>query len=404
MRFLRVLTIVLIGWYCVLCAAHYFGQRPLWNDEQCVFYSIDQLKPFQLFSQPLLALQEFPRVYLWCIQQLNHSGGAQNLLLLRLLAFIAMIGAFFVWLKVVRNQSRDFLTLLLFIGCWCASIPLVYYAAELKQYSMDVLVSGLFMLFLYKQTDLQRTPGLYRAVLFLLPLTGLFSYPVIFLYPLPLFNLMRDAYSRRRVLSELSLYLAAGVLWVSFVYFFDYKVTQTSILQSCWDDHFIVFNSWGAFLKSFGQGYENITSRWFAERPKFFRYAARVFVGSGFLYMIINAGRIFKAEGYRFRSLVPAAFFIFVMHLVFGCLRKYPFAVPRVSLFFAPLLLWMTVLSMQWLRDKSKLAGYIVAGIFAVYLLCISLGIARVVFACHHHSPNSGPGLGAQSILWEKGS
>jgi hypothetical protein len=119
--------------------------------------------------------------------------------------------------------------------------------------------------------------------------------------------------------------------------------------------------------------------------------------------MLFNFWRIFKAEGFKFRSIVPAALAVFCMHLMFGCLHKYPFGVPRLSLFFAPFLLWMTVLSMQWLRERSKIAGTVVEVIFALYLVIISIGIARIIFVCNPNLPHTGPGLGAQSVLWPKG-
>jgi len=400
MKTKRLVFIALVGWYCILITAHYFGQRPLWNDEQCVLNSIIQLKPTELFTQPLLSLQEFPRFYLWGIQQFSRPFN-DHLLALRFFPFLAMLAAFFVWLNVVRRQSQDQWSLILFIGCWCASVPLVYHAGELKPYSMDVLASGLFMLFLYHQPDLQDTPVLHRSLLFLLPLLGVVSYPVIFLYPLPLYNLIRDAYVRRRLPPELLFYLGGGMVWILFFYFFDYRVTTTSFLQTCWHDYFISFNSPGEFFKTFGEQFTNLISRWFAEKPHWIKYVARFFVGSGFLYMLINFWKIFKAEGHRFRSLVPAAFSVFMMHLILGCLHKYPFSIPRLSLFFAPFLLWMTVLAMQWLRGKSKIAGTMIEVIFALYLVFISVGISRVIFACNPYLPHSGPGLGGLSELWQ---
>ena len=403
MKISRLILIGLIGWYCILISAHYFGQRPMWNDELCVYDNIVHLKPAALFHQPLLDYQEFPRFYLWCIQQFSlplHG----HLLALRLFPFLAMMTAFFVWLKVVRIQSQDIRALILFVGCWCASIPLVYHAGELKQYSMDVLCSGLFMLFLYRQPDLQKQPVLYRSLLFFMPLLGIFSYPVVFIYPLILYNLVRDAYAHRRLPPELFFYMAGGLGWVLFVYFFDYRVTLTGTLHTCWNDYFVSFNSMHVFLKSFGEGISNIIARWFAEIPRWFKYPARFFVGSGLLFMLINAWKVFKTEGYRFHSLMPAAFGIFFLHLLFGCLHKYPFGVPRTSLFIAPFLLWMTVLCLQWLKGKAKVIGTVVEVVFIVYLIFVSVGIARIVFACNPNLLHTGPGLGGQSELWQKGA
>jgi len=402
MKTIRLVFLSLAGWYCVLITANYFDQRPLWNDERAVLLSIVHRSPAQLFSAPLLQYQEFPRFYLWCVQQFSRSLH-YHLLALRFFSFLAMLAAFFVWLNVARRQSRDPRALILFTGCWCASIPLVYHAAELKPYSMDVLVSGLFMLFLCRQPDLQKKPVLYRSLLFFLPLSGVMSYPVIFLFPFPLYNLLREDYARRRLSPEIFFYLGGGILWLLFVYFFDYRVTTTRFLQTCWHDYFISFNSMGDFLKTLGEQFNNIISRWFAEKPKWIKYAARFFVGSGFLYMSVNAGRIFKEEGFKFRSLVPVALGVFLIHLALGCLHKYPFSIPRLSLFFAPLLLWMTVLAMQWLREKSKVLGTVVEVVFGLYLVFISAGIAFVIFTGNQSLPDHGTGLGAQSELWQKG-
>ncbi len=379
MRYQRVLILIVVGWYLILILGHYLNQRPLWIDEQGVLNSIIRLKPISLFTRPLLSEQEFPRFYLWCIQQFARPLN-DHLLALRFFPFLAMLAAFFVWFNVVRSQSREARTLILFIGCWCASIPLVYYAAELKPYSMDVLVSGLFMLFLYRQPDLQNTPLLYRSLLFFLPLLGVVSYPVIFLYPLPLYNLIRDAYARRRLQPELLFYLGGGMCWVLFVYFFDYRVTMTGFLQTCWHNYFISLNSMGMFFKTFGEGINSMISRWFAEKPQWIRVPSRFFVGSGLLYMLINFWRIFKSEGFRLRSLVPAAFCVFWTSVMLGGLHKYPFGVPRLFLFFAPFLLWMTVLALQWLREKSKIAGTVLQIIFAGYLIFVSSGLAWDVF------------------------
>ena len=87
------------------------------------------------------------------------------------------------------------------------------------------------------------------------------------------------------------------------------------------------------------------------------------------------------------------------MHLTLACLHKYPFGVPRLSLFLAPFLLWMTILAMQWLRERSKIAGTIVEVVFVLYLIIISAGIARIVFACNPSLLHTGPGLGGQSVL-----
>ena len=65
---LQFLILLAIGWYLLLCVLHLFSMRPLWNDEECVFRSVQGFSPVDLFTQNLAAFQMFPRVYLFSIQ------------------------------------------------------------------------------------------------------------------------------------------------------------------------------------------------------------------------------------------------------------------------------------------------------------------------------------------------
>ena len=143
----RPFFLIVIGWYLILVLGHYLDQRPLWNDELCVLNSIVQFDPLSLFNRPLLNDQEFPRFYLWTIQQFVRPFH-QSLLSLRLFSLLAMAAGFFVWFKIARRVLGCYRDLILFVCCWCGSIPLVYHAVELKPYSMDVLASGCIVLFL----------------------------------------------------------------------------------------------------------------------------------------------------------------------------------------------------------------------------------------------------------------
>jgi len=386
MRYQRVLILIVVGWYLILALGHYFNQRSLWNDEQCVLNSIIQLKPAGLFTQPLLSDQAFPRLYLWTIQQFSKPFN-QNLLALRLFSLMAMVGAFFVWLKVARRVLGDSWDLVLFIATWCASMPLVYYAAELKPYSMDVLASGVIVLFLLEEN--QKTC---RSVLPLLPLLGLWSYPAIFLLLLPLYNLIRDSFQERRWLKELSYYLAGYVLVLGLVYFFDFRVSVHRLLEVYWHDYFISMDSLKHFLDSLGKGMNNLIARRFAESPRWVKVPSRIFIGLGLGYMLVMFWNQLKKDRFVLRSMVPICFVLFSVQLVLAILRVYPFAVPRMSLFFSPLLFLMTIMGISYMYRRFKPLGIAVRVIFAGYLIFVSLGIAWDVFLKGD--------LGAESTLY----
>ena len=391
MKFDRVLILILIGWYLSLAWGHYFNQRPLWNDELCVLNSIIHLKPAALFSQPLLGGQSFPRVYLWAVQQFSNPFD-QHLLSLRLFSLLAMIGAFFVWLKISRRVLSHLLDQILFIGCWGASMPLVYYAAELKPYSMDVLAAGLIVLFLISQDELQKEPHLYRTILLLLPLLALWSYPTIFLLWLPLYHLIRSCIYQRRSKLELLLFSGcfAGVLGV--LYFFDFRHTVSNLLEVYWHDYFISFKSMKDFLGTLGKGMNNLIGRRFAESPRWVKIPSRIFIGFGVGYMLLAFWDKFKTDRFILRSIISLAFVIFVIQLILAVLRIYPFAVPRMSLFFTPLLLIMTIMALRRVHEIYKPLGIMVQIIFAGYLIFVSSGIAWNVFFYRN--------LGAESTLF----
>jgi hypothetical protein len=130
-----------IIWYVSLCVANYFAQRPLWNDEHWVFQSVKDFSPREMFRRTLVQDQTFPRVPLFLIQQISKPFDS-HLLALRFLSFISMLAGFFLWVKIAGQQMKEKKEYLTFLLSWCASVPLVYYSAELKQYSMDVFVAA----------------------------------------------------------------------------------------------------------------------------------------------------------------------------------------------------------------------------------------------------------------------
>lgn len=391
MRYQRVLILIVVGWYLILIMGHYLNGRPLWNDEQCVLNNIIQQKPIYLFTRPLLSDQAFPRLYLWVIQQFSKPFN-QNFLALRLFSLMAMMGAFFVWINVARRALSHSGDLILFIGCWCASMSLVYYAAEVKPYSMDVLVSGLIVLFLLGRNEIQKNPKTYRITLLFLPLLGLWSYPALFLLLLPLYNLIRGCFDERRWLPELSFYLAGCVLTLGLVYLFDFRVSVPRLLDEFWHDYFISVHSLKDFLGTFGKGMNNLIARRFAEHPRWVRVPSRIFIGLGVGYMLVAFWNQFKKDRFVLCSVVPVSFAMFLIQLVLAILRVYPFSVPRMSLFFSPLILMMAITAIRHVYQQHKASGAVLRITFAGYLVFVSLGIAWDVFIKGD--------LGAESTLY----
>ncbi|MBI5415297.1 MAG: hypothetical protein HZA29_00625 [Candidatus Omnitrophica bacterium] len=382
-KYFPALIAVLIGWYVLLCLAHYFNQRPLWNDEQCVFDSVRSFSPQDFFTKPLLRLQVFPRAYLSLIQKLSQTF-AFHLLSLRFLPFVAMITAFFIWARVASRQSRDRFEHFIFILSWTASVPLIYYSAELKQYSMDVLAGAVFLSFLYGQKTwltAKTVSSRQWITLMLLPLWGLFSYTAFLFMIFPFINLVLMVRQNRSYRLPCLAYSFMVLAVVLFSYLFDIRLRPFTAVTEGFGDYFISFQSAGEFFKTFGEGTMNLFSRWFAEQPRLIRKIAIFFITFG-LIRLFSAffGNIKKEKGYFF-SIHTVALVLFLELFILGALKKYPFTVPRTALFYCPVVLFLTAQGINDIRRLNKHACRIVNGLYVIFLVSVNIAITRLIFS-----------------------
>ncbi len=105
----RLLTIAIaraVVWYITLCFLHFLSSRPLWNDEKCVFLSIQFFSPKEIFSKVLLAIQVFPRLYLLLIQQFSQQFNF-SLQALRFPSFVCMLLIFGSWRTWAHYARQD---------------------------------------------------------------------------------------------------------------------------------------------------------------------------------------------------------------------------------------------------------------------------------------------------------
>ncbi len=370
----------LILWYLGVCVIHYFGQRPLWNDEQAVFSSIQIFQPSEFFTQPLRMVQVFPHLYLYVIQAFSKCFD-YSLLSLRFFSFIFMMGAFTIWLKIARVELKCRVEFLTFMLCWVASVPLIYYSAELKQYSLDVFVSGFFVLFLSAQPRLSQpsSVGKYGLTLAVLPAAVLFSYPAYFFLVFPLWHMCRAYKEDRSQLKFILLYLFSILVFAAISYQFDIRLRPVEAVTNGFNDYFISTHSWKDFFQTFGEGVNNLFSRWFVELPKVFRKLARFFMMFGFIWLFV-APFVFKGTSdRRFNSVAFIALIVFFELAVAGALEKYPFGVPRTALFLCPMLLILTIQGIGSLKKFNPFVYYSVRGAFIFYLLVTALGILKLV-------------------------
>lgn len=387
-----VLTAALACWYVLLCCAHFFYQRPLWNDEECVFQSIKHFSARQMFTEKLLNIQVFPRAYLFLIQRFSRLFD-YHLLSLRFFSCVCMLSAFFIWLKVAGYEFKDRLGYITFVISWPASALLIYYSAELKQYSMDVFAAAIFLLFLYNQEDLEKKwPGKRcTAILVCLPALGLFSYPAFLFAFIVLYNLALRYFRTRQSGPRVLLYTCALLFFGVISYFFDMRFRHTMDVTQGFDDYFISFASVGDFFKTFQEGTLNLFTKWLVVRPRIIKKISTFFLVFGLLYMFYGFFKNIKREGYYLKSVKTIAFVLFVELFFLGALKKYPFTVLRTSLFFCPVVLLMTVMGIFKLKQINPVIYALVHGVYIIFLVFLMIGLSRITFAGN---------LDFQPIIW----
>ena len=380
-KFLKYVTAIVVCWYVVLCVANYLSKRPLWNDEECVFLSIKTFTAWQMFHEPLKAIQVFPRVYLFLIQQISKPFNF-DLLALRFLPFVCMLSAFFIWLKIVSLELKNRVEYLTFVLSWSASAVLIYYSAELKQYSMDVLAASLFLLFFYHQEEIKNDnrgfPCALAAVL--LPILGMFSY-IAFLFSIILLYNLFIIVKRNKKMVNVLIYYVISLLTVGVLsYLFDMRFRHIETVTKGFGDYFVSFNSLSEFLKTFGEGTNNLFSRWFVERPKVFKKIGLFFVSFGFLYMFYGFLKNIKKNRYILKTPQTIAFVVFVELFILGALQRYPFTVPRTSLFFCPVILYLTVKGITSLKRFNIYLYRIVHICYVIFLIFLAVALSHITF------------------------
>jgi hypothetical protein len=168
-------------------------------------------------------------------------------------------------------------------------------------------------------------------------------------------------------------------------YFFDIRLRPYETNTGSYADHFVYFNSSREFFRTFGDGVVNLFSRWFAEDPKTIRKISWVFVGWGLIYMFYGFLKNFKKEKYWLRSITIIALIVFAESFVLGALKKYPFSVPRTSLFFAPVVLFLTVKGITATERIHILFSRVLHAAYVLFLLVVAVALSRV-FCCGNPS------------------
>jgi hypothetical protein len=227
---------LLLGIGALLRLFQYFADRPLWYDEAMLTNNILTRSVWQL-AAPLSENQVAPLGFLWAVKTATAWLGSSEAAL-RLVPLVAGLASLVLFWKLAdRSLSRPAAWLAL--ALFAVSPRLVYYSAEVKQYSTDVLAVVAILL-------VAGRPLKNRNDFLLLTLVGCvavwFSQPAVFVLVAAATTHTVLA-AHRGEMVEVRGRVAVGSAWaVSFL--LSYSAARTSldgstVLASFWSDGFL---------------------------------------------------------------------------------------------------------------------------------------------------------------------
>ncbi|NLE65772.1 MAG: hypothetical protein GX606_07665, partial [Elusimicrobia bacterium] len=340
--------------------------RSLWQDELCLALSIVH-RPFHEIWQHKLLFPDFAQAPLFFqlisktfVQVLGNTDGA-----LRLLPFLAAVGALCLAPRFFRrylDEKAALLALLFF----ALSEPLVYFAAELKPYGVELLMT--FLIYeMFWAADRFRSWRAY--ILFALggamalwcANTALF---VLFALGMIAFLKAVLAKDRRTCLFLTGSYLV-WMLSFGLLYWISLSRMMNQELMGNWSFAF----SQGPFWSLAGLSWVKETWVRAFSHPLGLGYP-----GMMLAFFLIGAVGIFRQDRERFFSLAVPLFVTFLLAAV----KKYPFH-ERLILFLVPLFLAFLssgIMSLFRVLLKVPGAGRLMGGVFLLVLLWAPVRVA----------------------------
>ncbi|MCD4779427.1 MAG: hypothetical protein K8S27_02610 [Candidatus Omnitrophica bacterium] len=381
-RSIRWVEVCILLVFIVLSLLHFFSDRPLWEDEIYVKNNLEKYHYVQLFGV-LDHSQSFPRVYLVWIKFLSRFFD-YHMKALRFLPLVMMICALGLWRRVYQRQTDHAFIILSALLLFACSFRMVYYAAELKPYSLDVLSVALVALICFKQKgrdadQLRPRDYLSSAVL---PFFILFSYGSIFVVWIPAWNYLLKTREDKRFWKIFILSAGSCVLAAMLFYLIDFRYSVNDANIHYWNDYFLCVENRECFLSTFGEGVQRLVTYWFGNtKPQML--AASLFIPVFMFGMVRYGGASLLKDRLSVTNLDAMAIVLFFEMMVLGVLRKYPFTGERLTLFYAPIVFYLTVKTI-WSTKKMcwifwPLTAYCVG--YAVYCAGNTLKVVLSYFA-----------------------
>lgn len=334
----------------------YLLNHSLWIDESFVALNILDRSYLELFK-PLEYNQGAPIGFLLAVKFATQIFGDSEYSL-RLFPFLSGIFSIFLFYKIAR-WFGTLTTTAIAVGLFALCDRLIYYSAELKQYSSDVFI-GLLLYFLAIQQLGKRITYIKLITFAVVGAIAIwFSHPSVFILAGIGITLLISAWVKKEW-SKFSKYIAVSFAWLaSFIAFYLVSIRELSnnaALQKSWDSNH------NSFMPLPPVNLNEL--KWYFEKFfEIFNYPSGLYLtGIAAIAFIIGCQSIFSSNKQKFYLLISPVLFT----LLASGLHKYPFK-GQLLLFIIPSILLIVASGTQEIIQKT----YSNFKIFSIGFVCL---------------------------------
>ncbi|MFE4104661.1 hypothetical protein [Almyronema epifaneia] len=354
----------------------YLLDRSLWIDEAFLALNIIE-RSYSELLQPLAYNQAAPIGFLIIEKFMTQLWSSQEYAL-RLLPFLASLSSLFLFFSIVKLIKIKPTAAAIALGLFALCDRLIYYSAEVKQYSTDVAVALLLCWFTFHFKA--HPPSKQQILVFALvaALSVWLSHPAVFVIAGT--GLCLIAFAVRQQPARLLGYLAAyGLCAVSFALFYQFSLSNlvgNSQLQDSWGQ------SHNAFMPLPPTSLTEL--KWFFDTFfRFFNYPIGIeLTGVAAFGFIMGGIALFKRQKFTFWALIAPL----VVTLLASGLQKYPFQ-GQLLLFAVPFALLIIAVGAQEIIGRLQPANLLIPGLLILLLFSHPFYYA----ALNLNDPNSPP-------------
>lgn len=324
-----VVSFIMLTIATSIALVQFFYNRSLWNDEAALALNILHRNPVELM-QPLDIHQSAPLGFL-LVEDFFNTLFPLREFGLRVFPLFCYIFSLFLFQSICRRLIISPYAAICVYGLFAASPGLLYYATDVKQYIVDVMI-GLLLIQIYLSQKNK------RHYLFILAIAGIiapfFSNSSIFILAGIGFALLYQILVKGWNWKNFSCVAVVGVLWIlSFCVY--YLIVKDDSLESFM--HLYWLNADPSFLfrqDSFSNCFFVLIRQLVASSSIFFGFFPIIVpiciaIAFGSVYLIVYCR---KNGELCFLCFVPI-----VCHVIASILEAYPFA-PRMLLYAIPLI------------------------------------------------------------------